>query len=60
MTKAARPSSQWSRDSSHHGGLQLKIAKDQATVTAIRRSIEKLVDVSVADLQAKATMSLFE
>ncbi len=38
----------------NHGGLQLKIAKDQATVTAIRRSIEKLVDVSVADLQAKA------
>ena len=38
----------------NHGGLQLKIAKDQATATAIRRSIDKLVDVSVADLQAKA------
>jgi hypothetical protein len=38
-----------------HGGLQLKIAKDQATATAIRRSIEKLVDVPVAELEAKST-----
>ena len=36
------------------GGLQLKIAKDQATATAIRRAIEKLMDVPVADLQAKS------
>jgi len=35
----------------NHGGLQLKIASDQATATSIRRAIEKLVDVSVADLQ---------
>src|SRR5262249_60277280 len=27
-----------------HGGLQLKIAKDQATATAIRRAIQKPVD----------------
>jgi hypothetical protein len=38
----------------NHGGLQLKIAKDQATATSIRRAIEKLMDVSVADLQAKS------
>jgi hypothetical protein len=37
-----------------HGGLQLKVAKDQATATAIRRAIEKLMDVPVADLQAKS------
>jgi hypothetical protein len=37
----------------NHGGLQLKIAKDQATTTSIRRAIEKLMDVAVADLQAK-------
>ncbi len=39
----------------NHGGLQLKIAKDQATTTSIRRAIEKLMDVSVADLQAKSS-----
>lgn len=38
----------------NHGGLQLKIAKDQATATAIRRAIEKLMDVSVADLKSKS------
>jgi hypothetical protein len=37
-----------------HGGLQLKIAKDQATATAMRRAIEKLMDVAVSDLQAKS------
>src|SRR5262249_34911156 len=37
-----------------HGGLQLKITKDQATATAIRRAIEKLMDVAVSDLQAKS------
>jgi hypothetical protein len=38
----------------NHGGLQLKIAKDQATATAIRRALEKLMDVPVVDLQAKS------
>ena len=38
----------------NHGGLQLKIAKDKATTTSIRRALEKLVDVSVAELQAKS------
>ncbi len=38
----------------NHGGLQLKLAKDAATATSIRRSIEKLVDVPVDELRAKA------
>jgi hypothetical protein len=38
----------------NHDGLQLKIAKDQATTTSIRRAIEKLMDVAVTDLQAKS------
>jgi hypothetical protein len=38
----------------NHGGLQLKIAKDNATAAAIRRSLEKLVDAPVAELRAKA------
>ena len=38
----------------NHGGLELKIAKDQATTTSIRRALEKLMDVSVAELQAKS------
>lgn len=38
----------------NHGGLQLKIARDNATTGSIRRSLEKLVDVPVAELQAKA------
>src|SRR5262249_23675777 len=38
----------------NHGGLQLKIPKDQATATAIRRALEKLVDVPVADLKTKS------
>jgi hypothetical protein len=38
----------------NHGGLQLKIARDQATATAIRRALEKLVDVPLAELQAKS------
>ena len=29
----------------NNGGLQLKIPKDQATATSIRRAIEKLMDV---------------
>jgi len=38
----------------NHGGLQLKIARDNATVASIRRALEKLVDVPVAELQTKA------
>jgi hypothetical protein len=37
----------------NHGGLQLKIAKDAATATSIRRCVEKLVDVPVDELRAK-------
>jgi hypothetical protein len=39
---------------SSQGGLQLKIARDNATVTSIRRAIEKLADVPVAELEAKS------
>jgi len=39
----------------NHGGLQLKVARDNATAASVRRAIEKLVDVPVAELQAKAT-----
>jgi hypothetical protein len=39
----------------NHGGLQLRIARDNATAASIRRALEKLVDVPVAELQAKAT-----
>jgi len=38
----------------NHGGLQLKIARDNATTASIRRSLEKLLDVPVAELRAKA------
>lgn len=38
----------------NHGGLQLKVPKDTATATSIRRSIEKLVDVPVEELRKKA------
>jgi hypothetical protein len=38
----------------NHGGLQLKIAKDNATSASIRRALEKLVDIPVTDLQGKA------
>ena len=37
------------------GGLDLTVAKDQATATSIRRAIDKLADVPVADLQAKSS-----
>ncbi len=37
------------------GGLHLTVAKDQATATSLRRAIEKLADVPVADLQAKSS-----
>jgi hypothetical protein len=36
------------------GGLQLKIGKDQATATSIRRCIERLADTPVADLRARS------
>jgi len=38
----------------NHGGLQLKLARDTATATSIRRSIEKLVDVPLAELKARS------
>jgi hypothetical protein len=37
-----------------HGGLQLKLSRDAATATSIRRSLDKLVDVPVAELRAKS------
>jgi hypothetical protein len=37
-----------------HGGLGLEIARDIATAAAMRRCLDKLVDVPVADLQAKS------
>jgi hypothetical protein len=36
------------------GGLHLTVARDQATTTSLRRALEKLADVPVADLQAKS------
>jgi hypothetical protein len=39
---------------SNHGGLQLRLARDTATSTSIRRSLDKLVDVPVAELKAKS------
>jgi len=36
------------------GGLHLTIARDQATTSSLRRAVEKLVDVPLADLQAKS------
>jgi hypothetical protein len=38
----------------NHGGLQLKLARDMATSTSLRRSLEKLVDVPIAELKAKS------
>jgi hypothetical protein len=38
------------------GGLHLTVAKDQATATSIRRAVEKLADVPVADLLAKSSV----
>ena len=38
----------------NHGGLQLKITRDNVTAASIRRALEKLVDVPVAELQAKS------
>src|SRR5579875_1631696 len=36
------------------GGLGLKLARDAATANAIRRALDRLVDVPVADLKAKS------
>jgi hypothetical protein len=39
---------------SGNGGLELTIARDNATATSIRRSIDKLAEVTVVDLKAKS------
>ncbi len=36
------------------GGLNLTVARDQATVTSLRRAVEKLADAPLADLEAKS------
>ena len=36
------------------GGLDLDVAKDQATATSLRRAVEKLADAPIADLKAKS------
>ena len=36
------------------GGLNLTVARDQATATSLRRAVEKLADAPLADLQAKS------
>ncbi|MBV8234910.1 MAG: BREX-1 system phosphatase PglZ type B, partial [Acidimicrobiia bacterium] len=41
---------------SDRGGLGLRLAKDAATATSIRRAIDKLADVPVADLEAKSAI----
>jgi len=38
------------------GGLDLRIARDPATQDAVRRAVEKLMDVPVADLAAKSAV----
>ena len=44
---------------SEKGGLNLRLARDTATQDAIRRSVEKLADILVGDLETKsATRSL--
>jgi hypothetical protein len=42
---------------SEKGGLGLNIAKDKATAVSIRRCVEQLVEVPVADLRAKSLHS---
>jgi hypothetical protein len=37
-----------------HGGLQLKLSRDNATAVSIRRALVPLVDVPLAELQAKS------
>jgi hypothetical protein len=39
---------------SGNGGLELTIARDNATATSIRRALDQLADVPIADLQAKS------
>jgi hypothetical protein len=39
---------------SGNGGLELTIARDAATANSLRRAIDKLADLPVADLQAKS------
>ena len=41
---------------SEKGGLDLRIARDPATQDAVRRAVEKLMDVPVADLAAKSAV----
>ncbi len=41
---------------SEKGGLNLRLARDTATQDAIRRAIEKLMDVPVAELAAKSAV----
>ena len=38
----------------NNGGLKLKLARDVATSTSIRRSLDKLADVPVAELKARS------
>ncbi|MGA7496257.1 MAG: hypothetical protein WBX00_05950 [Isosphaeraceae bacterium] len=38
----------------NNGGLKLKLARDAATSTSIRRSLDKLADVPVAELKARS------
>ena len=40
---------------SEHGGLGLKLPRDAATAASIRRSLDRLVDVPVAELRAKSS-----
>ena len=40
---------------SEKGGLDLRLARDAGTQVAIRRALEKLADVPLADLRAKST-----
>ncbi|HXH08777.1 MAG TPA: BREX-1 system phosphatase PglZ type B [Alphaproteobacteria bacterium] len=39
---------------SDKGGLGLHVARDRATAASVRRALERLLDVAVAELQAKA------
>lgn len=41
---------------SEKGGLDLRIARDSATQESLRRAVEKLMDVPVADLAAKSAV----
>jgi len=41
---------------SDHGGLGLRLAKDAATASSLRRAIERLADVPVAELASKSVI----